>query len=99
MNITKVKVTKIDADRIKALATVTLDDSLVLTGIKVVHGQNGMFISMPSRKTQQGEYKDIYFPVTAELRQEMQEAVLAEYERQGGFVPGDAFEGDDNLPF
>lgn len=67
-----------------ALATVTIDDCLVLTGLRIVKGKKGMFVSMPQRKLSKpdkngNEYADIFFPVTHEFREELKNAVLDEY--------------------
>lgn len=68
---------------LKANATVTLDGMFAVNGITVVEGKNGLFISMPQRsyeKDGQKQYKDIFFPVSADARKEIQDAVLAAYE-------------------
>ena len=69
-----------------ALATVTIADCLVLTGLKIVSGKKGMFVSMPQRKLSKpdkngNEYADIFFPVTHDFREELNNAVLDEYDR------------------
>lgn len=69
---------------IKAYASVVLDDALVLTGIKVVEGSNGLFISMPSRQYEQNgekKYADLFFPITKEAREELQKTVLEAYQK------------------
>lgn len=81
MKITNVRVvTRENTDsRKRALATVTFDDEFVVKDIAVIDGNNGLFISMPSRRTPNGEYVDIAHPITSDCRQKIQEAVLAEY--------------------
>ena len=69
-----------------ALATVTISDCLVLTGLRIVKGKKGMFVSMPQRKLSKpdkngNEYADIFFPVTHGFREELNNAVLDEYDR------------------
>ena len=69
-----------------ALATVTISDCLVLTGLRIVKGKKGMFVSMPQRKLSKpdkngNEYADIFFPVTHDFREELNIAVLDEYDR------------------
>lgn len=83
------KVTKVDIrlrneenKRLKAVASVTFDDEFVVHGIRVVQGDKGMFIAMPSKKTADGKHKDIAHPLKTETRQMIQEAVLAEYEKK-----------------
>lgn len=70
-----------------ALATVTIDDCLVLTGLRIVKGKKGMFVSMPQRKLSKpdkngNEYADIFFPVTHDFREELNNAVLDEYDKK-----------------
>ena len=72
--------------KVVALATVTIADCLVLTGLRVVKGNKGMFVSMPQRKLSKpdkngNEYADIFFPVTHEFREQLTDAVLGEYDR------------------
>lgn len=70
-----------------ALATVTISDCLVLTGLKIVKGKNGMFVAMPQRKLSKpdkngNEYADIFFPVTHDFREELNDAILDEYDKK-----------------
>lgn len=70
-----------------ALATVTIDDCLVLTGLRIVNGKKGMFVSMPQRKLSKpdkngNEYADIFFPVTHDFREELNNAILDEYDKK-----------------
>ena len=64
----------------KAIVSVTFDNEFVVHDIKVIEGQNGLFIAMPSRKTPDGEFKDIAHPINVEMRETLQNAVLAKYE-------------------
>ena len=83
MEITKVTVRKFKQKNsdLKAFATVTLEDELVLTGIKLRKGKKGLTISMPSQYSEKAEdYFDIFFPITADFRAELQEAIIDEYE-------------------
>ena len=59
-----------------AIASVTIDNDFVIGGVKLLEGSNGAFIAMPQRKTGTGEYKDIAFPLSGELRQQMYDAVI-----------------------
>lgn len=75
------------ASKVIALATVTIADCLVLTGLRVVKGNKGMFVSMPQRKLSKpdkngNEYADIFFPVTHEFREQLTNAVLDEYDKK-----------------
>jgi stage V sporulation protein G len=65
----------------KAIVSVTFDNEFVVHDIKVIDGQNGLFIAMPSRKTPDGEFKDIAHPINTETREKIQAAILAEYEK------------------
>ena len=82
MTITDVRVRKIAKDgKMKAIVSVTLDDEFVVHDIKVIEGEKGLFIAMPSRKTADGEYRDIAHPINSETRQQMQDVILREYEK------------------
>lgn len=80
MQITDVRIRKIAADgKMKAIVSVTFDNEFVVHDIKVIEGQNGLFIAMPSRKTPDGEFKDIAHPINTETREKIQNAILDEY--------------------
>ena len=81
MLITDIKVRKMSAEgKMKAIVSVTLDNMLVIHDIKVIEGQEKMFVAMPSRKNAEGEYKDIVHPITPQMREQLQGAILAKYE-------------------
>ena len=63
----------------KAVVSITIDDAFVVHDIKVIDGDKGLFIAMPSRKTAEGEYRDIAHPISTESREKLQEQILAEY--------------------
>jgi len=65
----------------KAIASVTFDDAFVVREIRVIEGQNGLFVAMPSRKTPSGEFRDIAHPINSEARQIIQDAILEEYKK------------------
>ena len=80
MQITDVRLRKVNSEnRMKAVASVTFDNEFVIHDIKVIESQNG-FIAMPSRKTPNGEYRDIAHPINAETREKIQKAILDAYE-------------------
>lgn len=82
MQITDVRVRKIaNEGKMKAIVSVTFDNEFVVHDIKVIDGQNGLFIAMPSRKTPDGEFKDIAHPINTDTREKIQTAILAEYEK------------------
>lgn len=64
----------------KAVCSVTFDDAFVVHDIKVVEGEKGLFIAMPSRRTPAGEFRDIAHPITSEARQVIQDAILKAYQ-------------------
>jgi stage V sporulation protein G len=77
LEVTDVRVRKVLADgKMKAIVSVTLDDSFVIHDVKVVEGHNGLFVAMPSRKTPDGEFRDIAHPITSAAREQIQSAVL-----------------------
>lgn len=81
VNVTDVRVRKINLDgKMKAIVSVTLDDAFVIHDVKVVEGQNGLFVAMPSRKTPEGEFRDIAHPITTNARETIQSAVLEAYQ-------------------
>lgn len=80
MYVTDVRVRKILTEgKMKAIVSVTLDDMFVIHDVKVVEGQNGLFVAMPSRKTPDGEFRDIAHPINSSAREVIQSAVLQAY--------------------
>ncbi|MGE5591753.1 MAG: septation regulator SpoVG [Bacillota bacterium] len=83
MEVTDVRVRRVAAEgRMRAFASVTLDDQFVVHDIRVVDGNNGLFVAMPSKKLPSGDYRDVAHPITSAMRQQMQERVLAAYHQQ-----------------
>lgn len=83
MKITEVRVKMSDGTtRMKGYATVTIEDCFVIRDIRIIDGENGLFVAMPSRKTPTGEYTDVAHPINAECRKTFTDAVLAEYNKQ-----------------
>lgn len=78
----RVRLVKKDDGRLKAVASVTLDECFVVHDIKIIDGTDGCFIAMPSRKTADGEYKDIAHPIKTEMRDALKKAVLDAYEAE-----------------
>jgi stage V sporulation protein G len=82
MKITDVRVRKVsDEGKMKAVVSVTFDDEFVVHDIKIIEGQNGLFIAMPSRKMGEGDFRDIAHPLISETRNKIKEAIFTEYER------------------
>ncbi|WP_432405023.1 septation regulator SpoVG [Wukongibacter sp. M2B1] len=82
MNITDVRIRKMnDEGKMKAIVSVTFDDAFVVHDIKIIEGQNGLFIAMPSRKVAEGDYRDIAHPINSDTRASLQDIILTEYEK------------------
>ncbi len=83
MKITDVRVRMVSKEdaKLKAVASITIEDCFVVHDIKIISGKDGLFISMPSRKTPEGEYKDIVHPINTETRELIKSAIMAEYEK------------------
>ncbi|OQY34635.1 MAG: transcriptional regulator [Spirochaetaceae bacterium 4572_59] len=80
MDITDIRIRKVNADgKLKAYVTVTFDDSFVVHNVKIIEGDSGVFIAMPSRKTKNGVYKDVAHPINTEFRTILQDRILDEY--------------------
>ena len=80
MNITDVRVRKISKEgKMKAVVSVTIDDEFVVHDIKVIEGDKGLFIAMPSRRSSDGEYRDIAHPINTATRERLQNMILAKY--------------------
>ena len=82
MTITDVRIRKIATEgKMKAIVSVTFDNEFVVHDIKIIEGQNGLFIAMPSRKTPDGEFKDIAHPINTDTREKIQVSILEAYEK------------------
>ena len=81
MEITDIRVRKINSEgRMKAVVSVTFDSAFVVHDIKVIEGQEKLFVAMPSRKTPDGEFKDIAHPINPDMRESLQNSIIAKYE-------------------
>ena len=82
MNITDIRIRKIGSEgKMKAVVSVTFDDEFVVHDMKIIEGQSGLFIAMPSRKTPDGEYKDIAHPINSATREQLQKMILEKFEQ------------------
>ncbi|GAB4029697.1 MAG: septation regulator SpoVG [Elusimicrobiota bacterium] len=81
MEITEIRIHLRNEDRLKAFATVTFDNTFVVHNMKVVNGNKGLIVCMPSRKIKDGTYKDIAHPITNGFRSKLEEAVIGEYNK------------------
>ena len=82
MNITDVRVRRVAKEgKMKAVESITIDEEFVVHDIKVIEGEKGLFIAMPSRKATDGEYRDIAHPINSETREKIQGIILQKYEQ------------------
>ncbi len=82
MKITEVKIYPVDnGGRLKAYATMVFDDSFIIRDLKVIEGEKGFFVSMPSRKRKDGTFRDIVHPLNSETRSSIEETIIVEYKR------------------
>jgi len=80
MNITDVRVRKVTKEgKMKAVVSITIDEEFVVHDIKVIEGEKGLFIAMPSRKSADGEYRDIAHPINSNTREKIQSIILEQY--------------------
>lgn len=80
MEVTNVRVKKIEnKNRLKAVATITFDECFVIHELRLIEGKNGLFVAMPSKKNAQDEFRDVCHPITKDLRQIIEEAVISAY--------------------
>lgn len=84
MKISEVRIRKVEKEdsKLKAVASVTIDDCFVVHDIKIIQGESNLFIAMPSKKTKEGEYKDVAHPITQATRDELSEIILKAYHEQ-----------------
>ncbi len=89
MEITDIKVNKLSGDngKLRAYARVTIEDALVLTNIAVIEGKYGLFITMPSKKGSDGDYREIFYPLTKEFRNKLQKEILEVYNSDSLEIP------------
>ena len=85
MKITDVQIREtVTEGKLKAYATITFDECFVLHNVKLIEGEKGVFVAMPSRRTKTGSYKDIAHPITPEFRSILQDCVISAYQRCSG---------------
>jgi stage V sporulation protein G len=79
MEVTQVRVFPVDEEKLKAFVSIIIDDCFVVSDIKIIQGNNGLFISMPSKKRKNGTFRDIAHPLNSETRRDIEERVIAKY--------------------
>jgi|SRR6185369_18011570 len=91
VEITEVRVSLRDDEKLKAFVSITLNDSFVVRGLKIIHGNTGLFVAMPSRKRPDGQHQDLAHPINDATRKYLTDIVMAEYQRelanQGAMTP------------
>ncbi len=80
MEITEIRISVRDDNKLKAFASITLDNSFVIRGLKIIEGAKGLFVAMPSRKRPDGTYQDVAHPINNDTRDWMEEQIIAKYE-------------------
>ncbi len=81
MDVTEVRVFPVDEDKLRAYVTITFDHCFVVRDLKLIRGNTGLFVSMPSKRRKDGTYKDIAHPLNNETRRMIEEKIIAEYEK------------------
>lgn len=100
MKITEIRITLRDDNKLKGFASITLDDSFVIRGLKIIEGASGPFIAMPSRKRKDGTFQDIAHPINMDTREWMEAEIIAAYKlevqrAEDGLVSRGASHDDD----
>jgi stage V sporulation protein G len=100
MRITEVKVFPVNEERLKAYVTITIEDCFVVRDLKIIKGNEGLFVAMPSKKRKDGQFKDIAHPLNQETRDEIERAVFEAFENEvrsmGANLSAIAREGSDD---
>ncbi|MBN1882735.1 MAG: septation regulator SpoVG [Deltaproteobacteria bacterium] len=82
MEITEVKVFPVNEERLKAYATITFDDCFIIRDLKIINGNSGLFVAMPSKKRKDGTFRDTAHPLNNETREKIETVVIQEYEKE-----------------
>lgn len=94
MNVTDIRMRIMNNDtKMRAVVSITLDDEFVIHDIKVIEGEKGLFIAMPSRKSADGEYRDIAHPIRSDIRVKLQSMILEEYEKAAAAAETGEYDG------
>lgn len=96
MNITDIRVRKLSKNsKMKAVVSITIDDVFVVHDIKVIEGEKGLFIAMPSRKSTDGEYRDIAHPINSQTRQMLQNLIMEAYDNAAEAAEDDEAQAEE----
>ena len=90
MEITQIRVFPVDEEKLKAFVSIVFDDCFVISDIKIIQGNSGLFVSMPSKKRKNGTFRDIAHPLNNETRRRFEEQIVGEYRAVVGDSGGDA---------
>ena len=90
MDITEIRVSLRDDNKLKAFASITLDNCFVIRGLKIIEGAKGVFVAMPSRKRPDGTYQDVAHPINNQTRDWMEEKIVKAYEQEVDKVQAEA---------
>lgn len=83
MKITDVRIRKVDGqNRLRAVASITIDGVFAVHELRIIEGQNGLFVAMPSRQSSDGTFRDIAHPINAETRKEVEDIIIAKYHEE-----------------
>ncbi len=99
MEITDIRIKRVnEGGKLRAYVTVTFDNCFAVHNLKVISGQSGTFVAMPSRKTKTGEYKDIAHPINSDFRQRIQGRILEEFDKGvGEYVEAEALDSEGDV--
>jgi stage V sporulation protein G len=89
MEITQIRVFPVDEEKLKAFVSIVFDDCFVISDIKIIQGNSGLFVSMPSKKRKNGTFRDIAHPLNNETRRRFEEQIIGEYRDAVGETGGD----------
>ena len=96
MEITDIRIKRVESDnKLKAYVTITFDNCFVVHNLKIIMGQFGRFVAMPSRKTRDGEFKDIAHPINSDFRRRIQARILEEFDKGAGEMHISGQDDDD----
>lgn len=79
MELTDIRISVRDEEKLKAFVTITFDECFVVRGVKIIHGNRGLFVAMPSRRRPDGTFQDIAHPIQSDMRDRLEEEILAAY--------------------
>ena len=80
MEVTNIRLRKVETEgRMRAIVSITLDDAFVVHDLRIIDGNNGLFVAMPSKRTKDGEFRDVAHPINVEMRAKIQDKILAAY--------------------